>query len=230
MNMALRELNENQTYSQSLQRMKYISHWLIDLVFPASCGGCGRVDFHFCRDCQVELAALPLAVHKRDVVGRGQCIASGRHEGKLAQAIRAFKYNNATDLAEPLAQRLISLNRNRVWNIDALIPVPLFVKRLAERGYNQSELLGRHMSAACSIPLRTEWLSRMHETRNQAELGRDERSANVKDAFAATEDVKNLSILLIDDVVTTGSTLSECAGALWKTGARAVNALTLSHA
>ncbi len=228
--MALRELYENRTYSQSLQRMKSFSHWLTDLVFPASCGGCGRVDFHFCRACQVDLAALPLAVHRRDVMGRGQCIASGRHEGKLAQAIRAFKYNNATDLAEPLAERLISLYRDLEWNIDALIPVPLFVMRLTERGYNQSELLGQHMSAACSIPLRTEWLTRMHETRNQAELGRDERSANVKDAFAATEDVKNLSILLIDDVVTTGSTLSECASTLWNNGARAVNALTLSHA
>ena len=140
-----------------------------------------------------------------------------------------MKYEGAPELAMPLAARLQQLIDTLPGSADAIVPVPLSSQRLAERGYNQCELLGWHLSVKCEIPCRPGWLQRTRDTGQQVGLTVDARRVNVRDAFAASEDVRGRSVLLIDDVVTTGSTLSECALALRRKGAAAVYALTVSH-
>ena len=123
----------------------------------------------------------------------------------------------------------VSEERHGNNEINLVVPVPLFTDRLQERGYNQSQLLSQLVAETLHISGSTEWLARIRGTRQQARLSQSERHLNVKDAFSASARVSGLSVLLIDDVVTTGSTLRECAGALREKGASAVFALTVSH-
>lgn len=216
--------------SYVLGRLPRVAAWLANLVFPPRCGGCGRVDHQFCPVCTEKLTTLPIESHPHDVENVDIVNATATYEGVIADAIRVFKYEGAPQLAAPLAARLEALLVSHNWPVDAVVPVPLSDERLAERGYNQSELLGSLLGAACLLPCRPDLLRRLRHTEKQAQLSGEERTVNVKDAFAAADEVKGLSILLIDDVVTTGSTLKECALALRNQGAQAVCALAVSRA
>lgn len=214
--------------SSIMEGLPRLTAWLTDLVFPPTCGSCGRVDFQFCKVCAEKLACLPVVSLQHQVEYVDAVFATGLHQGILADAIRAFKYAGAPQLAEPLAARLEALLTHRLKQTDVLVPVPLSSERLAERGYNQSELLANRLSEACLLSCNPSLLRRVRHTEKQAQLSGEERNHNVKDAFAA-DDVQGLSILLIDDVVTTGSTLRECALALRNNGATAVYAFAVSR-
>lgn len=206
-----------------------VGNWLLDLVFPPVCA-CGRVDYRFCGDCLKELERFPL--EPRIVSGQplDGLSSTGIYDGVLGQAIRAFKYDGLTGLDKQLAQRLKRAYEATHWPIDLIIPVPLAKKRQDERGYNQSEMLAACLSEICAIPCRSGFMRRIRETDQQARLSAEQRIANVRNAFEASEAVQGLAILIIDDVVTTGSTLHECGRALKTKGARAVYALTVGRA
>jgi len=117
------------------------------------------------------------------------------------------------------------------WPVNLLVPVPLGTKRLKERGYNQAGLIGWPLSLSLGIAYAPRALVRTRETRSQVGLSRAERHDNVRDAFTARPAlVKDRTVLLVDDVATTGATLSSCAEALSAAGARDVFALTISRA
>lgn len=114
--------------------------------------------------------------------------------------------------------------------LDGIVPVPLHGDRLAERGFNQSLLLADSFTRGTGIPVIEGAIARVRSTPSQVGLHARERAANVKDAFSAVPDrVLGKALLLVDDVSTTGSTMSECAGALRAAGAGAVFGLTLSR-
>lgn len=205
-------------------------HWLLDLIFPPACGICGRVDFRLCPGCRRELDLLPLEDYSKELKTLRAVFATGKHRHILGNAVRAFKYSRITELAEPLAARMVKALRGLQWNVDVIVPVPLFADREAERGYNQAALLGQHLSAEMGIIYSADSLKRVRETSQQALLTPEERQSNVRDAFEASEAVKGLAVLLVDDVVTTGSTLRECAIALKEKGAGAVYGIAVSHA
>ncbi|MCY4073267.1 MAG: ComF family protein [Chloroflexi bacterium] len=209
--------------------LSQFGNWLIDLIFPPVCS-CGRVDYHFCADCLKELLRFPLKSRIASGEPLSGLASTGIYDGILERAIRAFKYDGVTGLDKHLAERLQRTYEGTHWPIDLIIPVPLAEKRLDERGYNQSEMLGACLSKVCGIPCRSDLLRRIRETEQQARLSGERRVANVQNAFEASDAVKGLAILLIDDVVTTGSTLDECARALKRVGARAVYGLTVGRA
>jgi ComF family protein len=130
-------------------------------------------------------------------------------------------------LTPQLAGFLVALR----WPVDLVIPVPLGKKRLAERGYNQVSLIARPLAMAMGLAFATDALARSQETRSQVGLSRAERQQNVRGAFCAqSRRVSGRAVLLVDDVATTGSTLSSCAEALLSAGARDVFAFTVSRA
>ena len=117
------------------------------------------------------------------------------------------------------------------WSIDLIIPVPLHGKRRRERGYNQSEFLAAEMARMIKMPMNPSALLRTRNTEQQAHLGAEARQHNVADAFAAVEGiVQGKSILLLDDVFTTGATLRACALSLLQSKATNVYAMTLARA
>ena len=204
--------------------------WLVDLVFPPVCANCGRVDAGFCSVCRGELASCPVELSHYSLDGLDGICATGKQQGVLGEAVKAFKFESATDLRDLLAERLRAALREQTWQLDAVVPVPLHADRLLERAYNQSALLGERLAPALGVHYAPELLGRVRSTSQQARLSSSERHRNVAGAFAADRAVRDLSLLLIDDVVTTGATLGECAAALRARHAARVYAIALSHA
>ena len=156
--------------------------------------------------------------------------ATGKHTDILQQAIQALKYHETPSTAMPLGKRLVAVLQQKEWTFDTIIPVPLFADRLQKRGYNQAYLLSKPIENSMSITCQPDLLTRYRDTNQQVGLNAEERRENVKDAFIASKDVAYRSILLVDDVVTTGSTLDACARSLFEAGAQSVFAITVSHA
>ena len=211
-----------------LSRAQAAANWLMDLVFPPSCGGCGRADARFCVDCLMELAATPLRrdvlrLHALDAV----CV-TGNYADMLRKAVKAFKYDGITELDEILAGRLAAALLILPWRFDCIVPVPLHANRLAARGYNQSELLSWIVARDMRISCEPNLLHRLRDTKEQAKLVRGERAGNVEGAFEANGDLRGRRILLLDDVVTTGATMSQCAIALRRNGAAAVYGVAIT--
>jgi ComF family protein len=143
-----------------------------------------------------------------------------------------LKYQGVQALAPLLAAPLIDYIRTHPIPIDGLTPVPLHPQKLAERGFNQSELLAREIADSLNIPLRTNLIQRSRSTRSQAQLNREERQRNMAGAFSPLEGahLDGQTILLIDDVATTGATLIASAQALKQIGAGDIWALTVARA
>jgi ComF family protein len=160
--------------------------------------------------------------------------ALGSYEGSLQKMIHRWKYEGKTSLTEPLGEWMVS-GLSRYWDLprfDLLLPVPLHPRRLRERGFNQVLLLARHLSRRTGIPYRKRLLQKNEATTPQVDLSGSNREKAVKNAFCldGNETVKGKSILLLDDVYTTGATVNECARVLMEAEARRVDVLTLAHA
>jgi len=155
----------------------------------------------------------------------------GLYEGPLRSLIHLYKYSGMKPLARTLAalmERAISIDEH----FDAVVPVPLHWRRQWDRGFNQAELLARHIAKRRGIPV-LQALRRKRATATQAGLASAGRRRNVAGAFVLRstpdERLKNGKILLIDDVMTTGATASACASALKRGGALSVSLLTLAR-
>jgi ComF family protein len=151
------------------------------------------------------------------------------YEGWARQSIISLKFHDEAARAEHLGRHL-SPALAEFGAIDGLVPVPLHPRRLRERGFNQALLLARH-AAAGQVAVRDDLLVRIRPTPHQVGLGAEQRGANVHGAFAVPPglDLTEMNLVLIDDVLTTGSTLGACAEALTVAGAASVGALTLAR-
>jgi ComF family protein len=232
---------------------------LLDILFPPLCHGCrtpvsGSGELHICPACREKIpfagsplctvCGIPFATEGGVDHRCGDCIsapppfasarAAGRFEGLLPDLIHRFKYDHRTHLRRPLglltAERLDPYRREIA--ADLLVPVPLHRKRLRDRGFNQAVLLGSILAKKWGIPLVADILSRDRWTEPQIALTAAERPGNVRGAFSApgAADIRGRTIILVDDVCTTGSTLAECARTLLRAGAGRVHAVTVARA
>ena len=129
-------------------------------------------------------------------------------------------------LSEMMKDYLMSFD---IWqDVDMIIPVPLHEKRLKERGYNQAELLANYVSEYTKVPLNTAALTRVRNTRRQSGLTGTDRITNVAGAFKCGEDMRGKTIVLLDDIYTTGNTIQSCAAPLKEAGAYRICAVTLA--
>jgi len=145
----------------------------------------------------------------------------------LREAIHALKFRGRRALAAPLGS--LMAERIAVAGLPAaqvVIPVPLHHRRLRERGYNQSELLAKEVSHHLGLPVNSDVLVRRQATEAQSGLTLDVRRANVRGAFATVRSLAGQRVLLVDDVLSTGFTVSECAKMLRQAGAVQVLVLT----
>jgi len=159
--------------------------------------------------------------------------AVGYYEGSLQGAIHRWKYEGKAHLTTLLGQWMAE-GLNRYWarsRFNLLIPVPLHVERLRERGFNQALLLVKEISWRTGIPYGKRILRKGRSTSPQVSLSGPEREKEVKGAFSVIEGekVEAKSILLVDDVYTTGATASECSRVLLTAGAERVDVLTLAR-
>lgn len=156
------------------------------------------------------------------------------YEGHCRELIHAFKYQNKTHLRRPLAllarERLTEFVASRC--PDLIVPVPLHRKRLRSRGFNQAVLLGELLAYEWRLPLERQVLQRVRWTKPQINLSADDRRENVKGAFAVADSVAvaGKRVLILDDVLTTGSTVEECSRMLKRAGAVDVAVITVARA
>ncbi len=179
---------------------------------PSSAKGC----------CAVCAAAL-FAPHIE-----GFELALGSYEGRLERAVRAFKFHGVTRLGVTFGEEIASVIRGGAWSLDLICPTPLHTRRRLERGYNQSAVITQTVARRLKIPHRHA-VRRVRATQQQARLGGSERQKNVAGAFRA-EPLKGERVLLIDDVMTSGATLTECSLALLEAGASGVYVAVVARA
>jgi ComF family protein len=157
----------------------------------------------------------------------------GPYDGLLRDLILRMKYSSGEALAEMLGELWAEHagQELRALGVAVVIPVPLHWRRRWTRGYNQSEALARSLAYRLGLPCRPRWLRRIRHTPFQTQRSATERRENVKGVFQsrAGEQLKGRSILLVDDVLTTGSTASEAARALIAAGGREVTVAVLAH-
>ena len=156
------------------------------------------------------------------------------YEDPLREALRAFKFAGRRALAAPLADLIIEMGPSclPVAAPDLLVPVPLHPRRERERGFNQALLLARRLSRGWNVPVRADVLIRVAATRPQTDLTAAERRANVRHAFALRRPdlVTGRHVVIVDDILTTGSTASACALRLREAGAAVVGVITVARA
>lgn len=156
-----------------------------------------------------------------------QIIYYGLYEGNLRKAIHLFKFSRIKRLATQLGRLLIQLS---IPKADFIIPVPLHIKRLREREFNQTALLGNVLAKELGIKLLLNELIKIKETIPQTSLNREERMKEVKNVFVFNSNkIRGCDILLVDDVITSGATVRECSRVLEKAGAKNVTVLALAH-
>ena len=154
-----------------------------------------------------------------------------RFEGLAREAVHQLKYKNIRCLAAPLAGEMACYLGHNPLPADLIIPVPLHLKRLRERGYNQSELVAAQLGTVLGLEVDHTSLKRVLDTRPQVSMARAvHRRKNMAGAFQCQEGTVHLRrILLIDDVATSGATISNCALSLKKAGASSVWGLTIAR-
>jgi competence protein ComFC len=225
----------------------YRSFWIaLDLFFPPACGGCGKIGSRWCVECQqrvqilrgtlCEICGLPL--DKAMICDT--CHAERPHFRALRAwavfgdpvqtALHKLKYRRDISLGDALASHMSSFVGELNWPVDVIIPIPLGKHRLKERGYNQVSMIAKPLSMALNLRYAPHELMRCKETRSQVGLTKLERKENVNQAFQAGDGVREKVVLVMDDVSTTGSTLSASAEALYMSGAKDVYALTVARA
>ncbi len=195
---------------------------LAAVLSPPRCAACdARVAWlrAFCPVCAA--TCLPLE-------GAAALRAPFAYGGAIATAISRLKYDRRPELAAPLGDLLDASLREL--DVDVIVPVPLGSARLRERGYNQSALIAARVSRSRGVPLACDWLRRTRESAPQATLDAGARVHNVAGAFAADRAARGARVALVDDVVTTGSTLGEAARALEAAGADVRRALAVAAA
>jgi ComF family protein len=223
----------------------------LDWLYPVRCEGCGTaISFRrqrlLCHPCRSRVEWLPPARSCRRCAARlgphveadaacpecrtrgyrfTRAVAAATYEEPMRGLIHACKFRGNRHASRPLGALVAARVRREAWagSLTAVVPVPLHPRRQRERGYNQSGLLARDVAGALGLPLRAGALRRVRDTVPQARLGREERLANPREAFAPARTGPELaSCLLVDDVMTTGATASEAAAALRRGGAQHV--------
>jgi ComF family protein len=206
-------------------------------LFPDSCLACGAAlgaERHVCARCRGTVASgprsTPLPIRSDPAAPAGTRATFLLGYGTTVRAlVHALKYGRRVSVARTLAELAEpALGAIAFEPFDSVVPVPLHAVRLRERGFNQAALLAAELVAGSGVSI-VEGLSRVRATADQTHLPRGERIANVRRAFRGVGRlVEGDSILLIDDVVTTGSTLGEAAAELWRVGARKVVCLAVA--
>lgn len=205
---------------------------------PACWSGIHFIASPFCSSCGVPFDTP---------VGDGEICAACLMQPPLFQSARAamlyndaskgiilgFKHGDRTHMAHTLAGWMHRAGQEFWAGTDLIIPVPLHRWRLLRRRYNQASMLALSVGNATKIPVAVDGLLRIKPTAKQGHLNRKERQANVKNAFAINPEslalIKGKSVMLIDDVLTTGATLDECSRVLLEAGAKTVRVLTLAR-
>jgi ComF family protein len=229
-----------------VQNLSRLGGAALDLIYPPRCALCDRLGSFLCAEC---IGGLPRADGRRcDAcwlpLWGAECAACAEHptsldqlrsvfryDGDVRRLVHAFKFGGLSALGKPLASLLAACYEHHALEADVVVPVPLTTPRRRSRGYNQASLLARELAPGARLPVLEALRRRGSAIPQTASPNAEQRRLNVIGAFepGKSVDVAGRRVLLVDDVATTGATLSACAGVLRSMGASAVLGLTLAR-
>ena len=212
---------------------------ILDLIFPPKCIFCNKilnygVSTCICENCSVRipyfndrnLNLIKSNNYFDDII----CICE--YSGMIKEALIKYKFSNRPSFGRTFAQLIYERIKEKTdWEkVDIIVSVPLHRKKEQMRGYNQSYLISKQLGKLLGIEVNKNLLIRTRNTDSQSLLNRVERLRNVKDAFSVPDEnsVKDKSILVVDDILTTGTTLNECCKVLKNAGARKITAAVVA--
>lgn len=225
----------------------YHTLWeLIDWVYPPTCSGCGSPGSRWCDVCDKELIHLSDSVcetcgypiDRENLCSKcfevkpnfNETRSLYQYQSNIRNALHHLKYDNDLGVGEILGKKCAEYLTGLQWEIDYIVPVPLGKKRQKERGYNQAALIAYPASLVSGIPYSSKCLIRSKETVTQVDFTSEQRKQNVREAFRADERfISGKNILVVDDIITTGSTIDACAIALRNVGANSVYGLSVAR-
>lgn len=227
------------------ERLRHTVSSVLQFCLPHCCLLCGGdSQALLCPDCANDLPVLPpgcpqcAATGPADVLC-GDCLSAPPHfdatcapflyHFPLDRLIQSYKYSGELALAPWFAAAMVS-SLHRLPHVDRIVPMPLHPLRLRERGFNQSGELARILAKSLGMPLDIRSCRRRHPTSPQADLAHQARAANVRGAFECKGSYAGEHLLLVDDVLTTGATASECARTLKLHGAASVVVAVIARA
>ena len=203
---------------------------LLDLLFPpqSRCVFCSITDgAEMCYNCIQHFFPLRPS---QTVPHVSEVMALAYYEGVVRDALHRLKYSRSPDLARQLGILSSQVWAEGICRYDFVTAVPMHRERYIQRGYNQAELVAREIARTADLPY-VPYLARERDTPPQHSLSHNRRRQNVKDAFSAVLPVpQGARVLLVDDILTTGSTVASCAGVLRRSGAREVGVLVVAYA
>lgn len=225
-----------------------LSDSLLDFVYPHVCVSCGASlteQYHkVCETCWNSIQPVT-KMHPLYLDTKEKLLSAGfisdvvspyvfEKHGSFQHIAHALKYQNYESLGVELGRRLGAVMRDWQVGVDVVIPIPLHKAKLRERGFNQAEAIARGISSVINVPLRADVIRRLRHTKTQTRLNLEERRQNMEKAFSitpgASEVLRNKICLLVDDVITTGATITSCAHELLNAGAQKVIAASAALA
>jgi ComF family protein len=219
----------------------------LDWLYPPQCAGCGKPYTRWCKNCQHQIQLIQENVCStcgKSISAPGKCPECqvtpppytalrswAVYSGPVRSAIHSLKYKGDISLGEILSRPLIEMVDGLGWKFDLLTPVPISLARKKRRGYNQASIIGLPLALGCAVNYRPRSLAKVQNTPSQVGLTALQRRENVRQAFRAHPKlVEGKTVLVVDDVTTSGATMQACAEALLRAGARQVFGLTLARA
>lgn len=236
-----------------LKTLSVIYKTIIDYILPPRCFSCKELTFcndGFCAPCfnklnfvttpHCSICGYALTISVLDNMICGKCLFEKpvydkarsllKFDQNSQKLIHNFKYYDDTSAAELFAKLLYTKYKTELFDIDYIVPVPMHKLKRLIRMYNQAQILAKELSLISSKPLRNDILNKTKFTKSQARLSKIERQRNLIDSIKIRSNInlKDKSILIVDDVMTTGSTVSKCAQILKKAGAKKIYIVTIA--
>lgn len=220
----------------------------LSLIYPRLCVGCQKHNIkkgeYLCPSCHFEMPftdhfnkadnGIVEHLYGRVPIVNGAAVVYFTPDGIVQKMVHRLKYKGDKDVGKSLGRYAgEKMQESSFFNdIDVIMPVPLHIRKRAQRGYNQAEQFGLGIAQSTGLPLIGDNMIKILETSSQTNKSRDERIANVKHSIAINKssDILNKHILLVDDVVTTGATLEACGKILIENGAAKISVVCLALA
>ena len=219
---------------KSGESMKFV-RLLLDLIYPPRCMFCHgflrRDEKAICQSCRENLPVLEEKNRGISLKGIPRCTSLFRYEGNVRQAILRYKFHGLSFYNREFAALMTENLTDEELACDEVTWVPLSRKRKRTRSYDQAQLLAEELAAGRNVPCSCLLVKQRDAAPQSGSGGREERKANIRDAYRIKKgiDIRRKTILLIDDIVTTGATLEECAAVLSAAGAACVKAATIAR-
>lgn len=209
---------------------------ILSIFFPARCPFCKGIisaDEVVCQNCEKKINRKSIKSTLTTRTGRKfECVAPFAYVEPIRGAIHDYKFNRAKNFAVPFGKYVADVLAESfdIAKVDLITSVPLHKARKRERGFNQAEIFAREVGRLMGIHY-AETLKKVKRNKTQHELSQQERIENVKDVYAITDSaaVNGKTIVICDDILTTGNTMAECADVILKSGAKTVIGATIAN-